>query len=476
MKRGSCLGAATVVIACLNSDPVFAQGAETSMPTLTFGALEVRSGLEAGIQVVTEGNAFWNLADTFSPTVPFDADPTWGEGYLKPSLDFTYSLDGGSEIYGRLSGIYSFTLGTDVFDSSEESEFSWEDYYLGIRGGSEQSFTFDLSVGAQRYQIGNGLLISDGSGDGFERGAVIFGPRRAFEETAIARFGFGKSRVDLFYVDANELESSDTKTAVAGAAFQHETAQGAKFGIAYGQVVESDAPWPQAAPGGVGVPSITVGARENLEFVNLWGSVQATNELSFAGDVALQWNDDQDMRAWGGRVQATYAPLNARFQPRFSYTLQAFSGDDTSTSRNERFDPLFYDGSPAGFASGGNAALVFINSNVMTHQLSVAMNLSPRDFFTARYYHVRAMELNSPLQFGQATRLVGGSAAPKLVSGVSDAHLSDDLYFEYTRVITPKAFLTTGIAVSFPGEGVRDLRGGEDDVWPGAYINLVYQF
>ena len=62
------------------------------------------------------------------------------------------------------------------------------------------------------------------------------------------------------------------------------------------------------------------------------------------------------------------------------------------------------------------------------------------------------------------------------MSGVSNAHLSDDLYFEYTRVITPKAFLTMGGSLSFPGAGVRDLRGGQNDFWPGAYVNLVYQF
>ena len=78
MKCGSRLGAAAIVLGCLSGGAAYPQGAEPGMPTFTFGSLEMHSGLEGGIQAVTESNAFWNLADTFSPSVPFDAGPTWG--------------------------------------------------------------------------------------------------------------------------------------------------------------------------------------------------------------------------------------------------------------------------------------------------------------------------------------------------------------------------------------------------------------
>jgi hypothetical protein len=59
---------------------------------------------------------------------------------------------------------------------------------------------------------------------------------------------------------------------------------------------------------------------------------------------------------------------------------------------------------------------------------------------------------------------------------VTDAHLSDDFYLEYTRVLAPNAFLTGGAGVSIPGEGIRELRGGERDLWSGAFVNLVIRF
>lgn len=291
--------------------------------------------------------------------------------------------------------------------------------------------------------------------------------------TAIGRYSLGRSRVEAFYLDPRELESGDTKTRIAGLALTHEVAAGRSFGLAAGRILESTAPWVQAAPDGVGAPSLIDSGRDGMQFLTAWANWAVDDRLNLAADIAFESNDAQDMDAWGGRVQASYAFPDALFAPRVGYSYQTFSGDDPATSELERFDPLFYDGSPSGWGSGANSSLVFLNSNVAAHQISVAATVSQRDFLTFRYFHVRAKELRSPLQYGQGTRLDGDSS---LLSGVTDPHLSDDLYVEYTRVLTPNAFLTAGASISFPGEGIQELRGGDADVWSGAFVNLALRF
>lgn len=39
-----------------------------------------------------------------------------------------------------------------------------------------------------------------------------------------------------------------------------------------------------------------------------------------------------------------------------------------------------------------------------------------------------------------------------VVSGVVDAHLADDIFLEYNRIINPNTFLIAGVSVSFPGK------------------------
>ena len=473
MRRDIPVAACLAVLAAFHAAPALAQ--EDGILLSDTGPFRLRAGLELGLLVTAQDNAFWKLNETFAPGQPFDASPAWAEGYAKPYLSFDADLGGTRVLYGKLSAIASYTAGTDVFDASSSGRVAIEDAYVGLRTGGEGALGFDLSIGAQRYELGTGMLISDGGADGFERGALIFGPRLAWENTAIARARFGSTRLEVFYLDANETESGDTGTRLAGAAVMHEVAAGRSFGAAAGRVLESEAPWIQAAPGGVGAPTFLPGGRDGLEFVTAWGTWALNERFTISADAAFQRNDDPDMQAWGGRLGVAYARPDLRFSPVFGYSVQTFSGDDPDTARLERFDPLFYDGSPAGWGSGANASLVFLNSNVTSHQVYASLTVSPRDFLTLRYFHVRANELNSPLQFGQTTRIdTGGSNA--VVTGVTDAHLSDDLYVEYTRILSPTTFLTAGASVSYPGAGTRDQRGGRTDVWVGAFANIVWRF
>lgn len=433
-------------------------------------------GIEAGAQWVFQDDAFWLLSDTLSAGTPFNASPRWGEGYLKPYLTFARTLDSGAKIYGTASIIASGTLGTDVFDETDQSEVLLEEAVVGLAFALEGTGgTLDLSAGAQLYEIGSGMLISAGSGNGFERGALIFGPRQAWEMTGIATWSDETSSLTAFYLDPRELQSADTDTTMAGVIATHSYGDAFEAGVSGGLVLTSEAFWIEAAPDGVGIPSLIPDGRDGMRFVNLWANWTPNDQIEISADLAYETNPDQDMQAWGGRFVGSYLFDGLPFQPRVGYSVASFSGDDPDTPELERFDPLFYDGSPSGWGSGANASLVFLNSNITAHQLFVETTLSERDFLSFRYFHVRANELLSPLQFGQGTRLdVNGTL--NLISGVTDPALADDFYVEYTRILNPSTYLTAGASVSYPGAGIVDIRGGQSDIWTGGYVNVVVRF
>lgn len=463
----------------LASAAIAASGApaQESDPFLLFedGQTTVRATLQFGANAVSEANLFWNLSEGAAPSSGFDPDATWLELYVEPGLNFSTALGGDREFYGRLSAVASYTAGIDAFDTGDTGRVTLEEAYLGLRLPLGAA-SLDVSVGPRELRLATGMLISDGGSDGFERGALKFGPRRAWEEAGIAELSIGATTGTLFFIDPNERAETDGSNELAGLDLRYDGEGGSFFGATYIDVVTSSSPYPQAAPGGVGPPSVLAGAREDTETLHLYGQTAPLGGgWTFGVDLALQRNDRIDLEAAAGRVQVSYAFADARFSPVLTYSYQAFSGDDPDTPELERFDPLFYDGSPSAWATGSKSAMLFINSNVRAHNLALRLRPSERDTLTIRYAHVRADELRSPIQFGQATRvdLVGGTA--NVFAGVTDPHLSDDLFVEFSRVLNRNTFLTAGLSVSRPGEGIRNVFN-DDPYWTGGFVNVVFNF
>ncbi|GIU67156.1 alginate export family protein [Candidatus Phycosocius spiralis] len=198
----------------------------------------------------------------------------------------------------------------------------------------------------------------------------------------------------------------------------------------------------------------------------------------FAIDGTYQWNNRIDQSAWAGRVQVGYTFAKAKWRPSITYSFQTFSGDDPDTPGLERFDPLFYEGSPSAWSTGSKSSMVFINSNVRAHGVAFRVQPSPKDTLTLRLTRIDANQLRSPLQFGQAERVDFGTGGdlPNVVAGVTASHVSDDIFLEYNRVITRNLFLSAGATISEPGEGIENTVPGGVPAWTGGYVNLVFNF
>ncbi len=454
--------------------------AQDPMRLIDEPGFELRLYFQAGINAVAEQNLFWNFADRFAPDAGFDSDTRWLEGYLMPGIGFTADAGDRLQVYGKISAVASGTLGTDAFDAGGTGAVTLEDGYLGLRSKAESGPFFDISLGPRPFKTGTGMLIANGGSSGFERGALKLGPRKAWEQAAILRLGKDDLTATAFFIDANELSDKDSGTKIVGADLRYEPQEGRYVGVTFGHVPESGSPYPRAAAGGIGAPVIMPAAREGLSFINAYTRTNPFDAplpgFFIGGDIAYQWNPDIDLAAWGGRAQIGYAFEDVSWMPTIAYSFQTFSGDDPSTSRLERFDPLYYEGNPSAWSTGTKSSMMFLNSNVNAHQISLQVKPTQADTWTLRYAHIRANELDSPIQFGQGTRLDDIDGTPTPVAGVGNRHLADDLYLEYSRIINANTYLTAGVSISFPGKGMDSLTAEHSPNWLGGFVNVIVNF
>ena len=438
------------------------------------GPTRVKFSLDAVLQQSGVTGSWWNLSEQFAPDAGYKADRAWAEAWIKPGIRVDTSTTEWLTLYSGVSYVGSGNIGEDVFEQGNRGLWSVEDAYLGaqFRRPDEES-SLDISYGRQPYKIGSGMLISVGAANGFERGATTTFARRAWEEAGIVSVSREELSIDGFYLNPNELLSASTNTRLAGTRLEWNPDANQALGIAYFNVFDSIYPY-VAAP----IQLIPDG-RQGLNTLHIYGRWNPLRDTHpgwhIAGDYAHQWNDRIQMAADAYNAEIAYAFAQLPMTPRLVYAFRSFSGDDPHTTRFEKFDPLFYEGAPPLWATGSNGSFSFLNSNVLAHRLSLNLTINPQNFMTFYYWHVRADQVNSPIQFGQAGRVVASGGEPRLVAGVPDPHLSDDFYLEYTRVFSPQVFLTTGLAVSVPGRGLRELVD-DAKTWVGGLMNLTLKY
>lgn len=449
-------------------------------PAMAAGWQMTRS-VEAGVQVAGESNLFWKLSNTPARNPGFDFNPYWYEFYVKPALGFKRNLGDGRQLYARVSAVGSGTLRHDPFGAGDTGRISIEEFVAGIRmplGGTRAMV--DVSAGAQNFTLGTGMLIANGGSNGFDRGALKLGPRKAFQNSVVAKISQDAFSAQAFYLDPNENPDNDSGTRVVGVDVSYAPANDRKAGIAYGKVPRSHAAYPQAAPGGIGAPLAVPDGRKDLQFVYGYARVPVLPTVLSKGwfgvDAAREWNTREPMRAWGWRTEGGFSLPDVAWTPKFTLGYQSFSGDDPSTARNERFDPLFFEGTPGAWASGSKATWVFVNANVNALQATIELHPTPKDTVTAYLAQVRANQMGSPLQFGQATRLDVPGGAPVVIAGVLRPMLANDVFVKYVRVVNPNTYLTLGFSASFAQSGVNQLVNGQARTWTGWLANVVWVY
>ncbi|WP_312814780.1 alginate export family protein [Brevundimonas sp.] len=439
----------------------------------------VKLRFQGGVNAVVERNLFWRFAETVAQAEDFTSDTEWLEAYVKPGLSYQRTTDSGATLYGGLSVVGSWTAGDDAFGAGDTGRVTLEEAYAGIRF-SQGGFDFDLSAGSQEFEAGTGMHLSNGGSNGFSRGALKLGPRKAWAMAVLARAKRGDVSGTAFYLDPNSAPDNDNGTTIAGFDLRYDPDPMTHYGATIGKVLESRAPYPVAAPGGIGVPSILENGRDGLTFVDLYMRARpfadALPGAFVVAEVSLQNNDRIDMRAWGGRAWAGY-DFNHRWKPSMGFGYQIFSGDDPDTTRLERFDPLYYEGNPKSWSTGSKSSMVFINSNVSSWNLGFGMWPTAQDKVSVQFSRVLADKRLSPIQFGQATRVEVDQGIVNPIAGVTRRHLSDDIFVEYMRVVTPNVYLTAGYSFSVPGPGIDSIvTQAKAPTWHGGFVNLIVNY
>ncbi len=293
--------------------------------------------------------------------VPQPYGDHWFEGFVKPALSATYTLESKSEFYGKLSAVGERTYANaPPLVGRDESSFLPEDLYVGWRSGQALERlgdnALDVTFGRAPYTLGHGFLLWDGAAEGGSRGGYWSNARKAFAVAAIARLKSHGNTLETFFLKKDDLPENDTDTRLWGANYERQIGDATTLGATYMKW------WSTKLP-----------VRDHLDVYNVrayTAPIPAVKDLSFEAEWAAERNSHFPVHSDAWTAGAAYQLSEVSWKPKLSYRYAFFEGDDPTTSVHEGFDPLylgFYDWGT--WWQGEIAGEYFLsNSNLISHQ------------------------------------------------------------------------------------------------------------
>jgi len=440
--------------------------------------VQVVLGLDVNVYAYQMKGTWWGLPAGLG-TTGFTPERSFAELWVQPRLNVESPTGGGGRWYGGLSLGLTQDVGENAFALRNEGHAEIENAYLGWKGpvGAGEA---EISVGSQPFSLGTGMLVYAGSSNGGEWGNAASAKRLAWERSVVARYRQSGWTAQAFWLDPNELPSTESGTRLAGASLEWQGSPSQRAGLAWLHVPKSNFFY----PGDLAPLVYLQGARDGLNMAHGWLDWQDPAGLSknlgvraeFVlqnGEVTRLGGQVDDLRAQAAYLGTSYWFQTLPFAPKLSYGYAYFSGDDRNTSRYERFDPLFWGNGLDNWWFGANGSYAFINSNVRFQRFTLDGYLSAQDIFKVQYVRSYAAELNSPLQFGQGVRFSPGFNP---VVGVASAHLSNEWMVQYLHVFKPSLVFSAYVSRSSPGEGLRQITGAQSQAWNTLGMGVFYQY
>lgn len=371
-----------LALACIHALQATAQEASGERTTGLPARGDWQFNLDAGVGAFGFNNS---LYANQRPDPSGDLSDNWVESYVKPAITVDFPAQRAA-LFGKLSAVGTRTFSAPpTLVGDEASSFDVEDAYVGWRSGNSLGNTEDLlkiTWGRAPYELGHGMLLSDGAGDGGSRGGFWSGARKAWEYAAIGQLKTEHHTFEMFYLERDELPESDTDNTLAGV--NYELALGERITLAASYLIaDSDEP----SRDGMDVYNARV-------FSTPFGGLPG---LEFELEYAYEENADV-LAATGWSAQAAYTMENVGWKPRLSYRYAFFEGDDPATARSESFDMLF-----PGFHDWGTwwqgeiAGEYFLaNSNLISSQVRLHLEPSSSISFGVIGY---AFQLDHPESF-----------------------------------------------------------------------------
>jgi hypothetical protein len=364
--------------------------------------------------------------------------------------------------YGAVSLMTTGSTGQELFTDLTRSYTAIEDAYVGIVGGNTSAsgnrLAFNLSAGRQRFTLANALLIANTAANGDERAALQANARWASDLLALGQLSYNDTKLEVFYVDPDELPVIDTNTRIGGINIETTPLPGLTLAASY---LSS----PQSSYSYFGPTGSVIGTRQGLETVDLrftWAAPENGPGPFFGGEIARQTNRSFGMDAKAAYIEAGYTFANTAWTPSVGYRLSYFSGDDPATAAYERWDPLLSGGNGEQWVQGSNHFKVVQDSNVIAHRLQARMRPSPKIEVVPQLWAFYADSLNN----------IGGNPALTFLG---------DTEYGYEANVTVKWFASRNLyvhgmlAYTVPGEAV-DLALDDPGNWLGLMFFLRYAF
>jgi len=404
-------------------------------------------GVEATVELGFGGFGHWGTnfgTGRLNPhTGASEGDPIFGESYIEPALLFSRGFESGHEIYGQVSTVAAVTLGDGDpggYTSGGDGGIALETAQLGWRSGSlEDAATrpvFDVSVGPQEFDVGDGWLIDDGNFDAGDDGATWLLPRQAFRRAFIGRMDYKQIHVDAFFLEGDRDQEN---TAIAGTNLEYHIGDG-QLGLLWFKVVDTDVPHIYAARDGMETVSLRMNDLRWSRAPNLAFHAEYTRQMGAGTD------GDFEAEAWYGETGYTFASLP--WTPTLSYRYAYFSGDaDPTDSTRRDFEPFFYGFDKRGWGTWfqgeiGGGYFMF-NTNQRNHY--VHLSAAPNDRWEVGMIGLR-FDLAESNYYG---------------TPVTDKHFGDEINAYADWSVTDNVVLSLVYGVMFPGDGGVQALGND---------------
>jgi hypothetical protein len=437
-----CVRIGSIALACFVVALSGAARADVKLVEDDKGSLDFKLELQAGF--FDGSNAWFGEGESF---VGGDVDH-WVESAVEFGLGGEIQA-GRSVLFGELTALYSrtyeddatgFTIGLD----DDPSTLKLEQAHIGWRSGklfdSLDENALTIKAGNFDYTIGTGLLIADGGGDGGVRGGWWIGGRKAFKQAGLVSFDSGPWLAEAFYLKNRprnlsgegeawgtnlEYEFSSRNLLVGGSWFRVSDAEGDDL--------------------------------EDFDVASVRGKWSPLRGLSFDFEFVDQGKNGTDGQGW--YLNSGYQWEDAYWKPTLSYRYSHFSGDDPSTTEDERFRPVAYGFTDYGTWYQGEIAgnYPLENSNLNTHMLR--LQLAPHEDLTLNvmYYN---FTLDEEQIFGDP---------------VTDDDFGDELNLAADWAVNDSLFVIATVGVLFPGDGATSWTGGDKD-WVYTMLYASYTF
>lgn len=441
-----CRAALVATVASALANVAAAEDSGYKLPGMPTGPIEWTFNFDASVGAFGFAHSLYTDPHPEQPSG--DLSDNWMEGSIKPALSADLATAGGSHWYGKFSGVGVRTFGTaPSLVGSDDSSYDIEDFYIGWRSGSSignEEDVLDFKVGRAPYKLGKGMFLYDGASDGGSRGGYWTGARKAFEMAAIGTLKMGVNKVEAFYLDKNDIPTSDSDTTLWGLNYELTLDEDNTLGATYTKWSADPTQAPQ---------------RDGLDVYNVRAYIAPfpVRALSFEAEYIKESNGDLlDSNAWS--VLAAYQ-LDSGWKPKFSYRYAIFEGDDPATAQNEAFDSLL-----TGFSDWGSwwqgeiAGEYFLgNSNLISHQ--VRIHATPSEAVSTGLIFYDFL-LDHPQ-----------SAGPSITSDKAAQEI--DWYMDWS--VNDNVLLSFVMAAAEPGKAVEQSSGRTDTFWYGM-IFAAYSF